>query len=74
MSEPPRRSDLLSALGAAVSEQAATATDRRLQQQAQSAGGGSLDRPRPLEFDTNGFPVSQRSSSFATRVAWLLDP
>ena len=29
---------------------------------------------KPLEFDANGFPVSQRSPSFATRVARLLNP
>ena len=30
------------------------------------------ERPRPLEFDRNGFPVVQRPPDFVTRVArWL---
>jgi len=37
----------------------------------------TLDRPGPLEFDCNGFPVAQRSPrrslDFVTRVARLLD-
>ena len=32
----------------------------------------AVDRPRPLEFDRNGFPVAQRPPDFVTRVArWL---
>jgi hypothetical protein len=30
-----------------------------------------VDRPRPLEFDRNGFPVVQRPPDFVTRVARL---
>jgi hypothetical protein len=37
----------------------------------------AMDRPGPLEFDGNGFPVAQgspqRSRDFVTRVARLLD-
>ena len=32
------------------------------------------DRPLPLEFDHNGFPLAQRRPDFATRVARLRDP
>ena len=31
----------------------------------------AVDRPRPLEFDRNGFPVVQRPPDFVTRVARL---
>jgi hypothetical protein len=38
----------------------------------------SIDRPRPLEFDHNGFPVAQgspqRSPDFVARVYRLLSP
>ena len=33
----------------------------------------AVDRPRPLEFDRNGFPVVQRPPDFVTRVARLRD-
>ena len=32
----------------------------------------AVDRPLPLEFDESGFPITQRPSSFAERVARLL--
>jgi hypothetical protein len=32
------------------------------------------DRPRPLEFDRNGFPIAQRSPDFVARVDRLLSP
>ena len=34
----------------------------------------TVGRPRPLEFDANGFPVAQRNPSFVSRVARLLNP
>jgi hypothetical protein len=33
-----------------------------------------LDRPRPLEFDRNGFPIAQRTPNFVARVDRLLSP
>ena len=74
MSEETRRRELLEDLEAALSEQAGAEAYQRSQQQARRAWRGTPDRPRPLEFDANGFPVSQRSPSFATRVARLLNP
>jgi hypothetical protein len=35
---------------------------------------GDTDRPRPLEFDRNGFPVAQHSLDFVARVERLLSP
>jgi hypothetical protein len=64
-----RRLDLLNALNAALSERAGAGTGQRAQRQPRRAAGSAPERPRPLEFDANGFPVTQRSSSFITRVA-----
>jgi hypothetical protein len=47
---------------------------RRRQQQVRRRRTETVDRPRPLEFDENGFPVAQRTPSFVTRVARLLRP
>jgi hypothetical protein len=47
---------------------------RRRQQQVRRRRTETVDRPRPLEFDANGFPVAQRAPSFVTRVARLLSP
>jgi hypothetical protein len=33
-----------------------------------------VDRPGPLEFDRNGFPVAQRRLDFVARVERLLSP
>jgi hypothetical protein len=74
MSEQARRRELLDGLEAALSEQAGAEASQRSQRQARRASRGTPDRPRPLEFDANGFPVSQRSPSFTTRVARLLNP
>ena len=73
MSEEARRRDRPAPLRPPLSEQAGAEAYQRSQQQARRARGGT-DRPRPLDFDTNGFQVSQRGSSFATRVARLLNP
>ena len=74
MSEETRRRELLDEGEAALSEQAGAEAYQRSQRQARRAWRAVPDRPRPLEFDANGFPVSQRSPSFATRVARLLNP
>ena len=47
---------------------------RRRQQQVRRGRRDTLDLPRPLEFDDNGFPIPQRTPSFVTRVARLLRP
>jgi hypothetical protein len=47
---------------------------RRSQRQMQRARADPVDRPGPLEFDANGFPVAQRRPSFTARVARLLSP
>jgi hypothetical protein len=38
------------------------------------SGLDPAEGPRPLEFDANGFPVPQRSSSFVKRVERLVNP
>ena len=71
MSEQTRRRELLDEIEAALSKQAGAEAHQRSQRRARR---GTPNRPGPLEFDANGFPVSQRSPSFATRVARLLNP
>jgi hypothetical protein len=47
-------------------------------QRPRRARTAAIDRPRPLEFDRNGFPVAQRSPQrspdFVARVDRLLSP
>ena len=43
------------------------------QRELRSGARRAVDGPRPQEFDTNGFPVPQPSTSFVQRVARLLD-
>jgi|SoiMethySBSTD1v2_1073268.scaffolds.fasta_scaffold2654670_2 hypothetical protein len=48
----------------------------RLYEHQWEIGRGSAPRadgPHPREFDANGFPVQQRNTSFAERVARLLN-
>jgi hypothetical protein len=57
---PPRRID---------------AAQRYDQRQREIRSGTSANaRPRPREFDANGFPLPQESTSFLDRVARLLNP
>jgi hypothetical protein len=44
----------------------------KLREPAGTMTAGTVDRPRPLEFDRNGFPVAQPMPSVVTRVARLL--
>jgi hypothetical protein len=48
------------------------------QREPRSGRPAIIDRPRPLEFDRNGFPVAQsspqRSPDFVARVDRLLSP
>jgi hypothetical protein len=60
------------ALTVAVNQQAAGGRYRRRQVRMRRARTETQDRPRPLEFDENGFPIAQRTPSFFTRVARLL--
>jgi hypothetical protein len=74
ISEQARRRALLGELEAALSARAGVEADERARRQARRARPDAPDRPRPLEFDANGFPVRQRTPNFATRVARLLNP
>ena len=61
------------ALAVVVNEQTGREKYRRRQRQLRRGRTETQDRPRPLEFDENGFPVAQRTPSFITRVARLLN-
>ncbi len=67
----PQR-ELGDALAAALNEQAGAERYRRRQAQVRLGRTDRAGRPRPLEFDENGFPVAQGTPSFVTRVARLL--
>jgi hypothetical protein len=64
--------ELVDALEAALSEPARPERNRPSERQTSNARAETEDRPRPLEFDQSGFPIAQRSPSFAARVARLL--
>jgi hypothetical protein len=72
MSEQARLRELSDAVEAALGEQAGAQRYQRTQRHVR--GRTAEDRPRPLEFDANGFPIAQRRPSFVTRVARLLSP
>jgi hypothetical protein len=74
MSEQAQLRDLGDALEAALREQAAAEGYQRSQAQIRRGRAEPAERPRPLEFDRNGFPVPQRPPSFVQRVARLLSP
>ena len=63
-----RQRELGDALAAFLEQQAGAERYRRRQQHVRGGRTGSVDRPRPLEFDENGFPVAQPTGSFVTRV------
>jgi hypothetical protein len=69
-----RQRELGDALAAFLEQQAGAERYRRRQQQVRRGRTGTADRPRPLEFDKNGFPVAQPTRSFVTRVTRLLSP
>ena len=62
------------ALAIVLEEQTGRERYRRRQLQVRRGRTETQDRPRPLEFDENGFPIAQRTHSFVTRVARLLSP
>jgi hypothetical protein len=69
-----RQRELSDALEALLEHRAGAERYRRRQARVRRAMTETVDRPRPLEFDANGFPVAQRTPSFVTRVARLLRP
>jgi hypothetical protein len=74
MNGRPRQRNLGDAPAAVLEEQQGADSYRRRQRQVTRGKAEPSDRPRPLEFDGNGFPVPQRIPSFVTRVARLLSP
>jgi hypothetical protein len=68
----PQR-ELDEAIASILDERGSTERYRRAPGQARR-GRAAADRPRPLEFDANGFPVAQRMPNFVTRVSRLLSP
>jgi hypothetical protein len=69
-----RQRNLGDAFAAALREQDGAERYRRRQRHVRRGKAEPVERPRPLEFDANGFPVAQRFPSFVTRVARLLSP
>jgi hypothetical protein len=69
-----RQHNLGDALAAVLREQEAEERYRRRQRHLGRGKTETMDRPRPLEFDGNGFPVAQSIPTFLTRVARLLSP
>ena len=63
---------------APAGEYAAAEVFQGSQRELRTGTPATIDRPRPLEFDRNGFPVAQsspqRSSDFVARVDRLLRP
>jgi hypothetical protein len=74
MGRDARQRELGDAVSVVLNEQAGAARYRRRQAQVRRGRRDTADRPRPLEFDENGFPVAQRTPSFVNRVARLLNP
>lgn len=78
MTKNARQRELSESLEATLREQDGAeryqGAQRQVRREGQETvrGRKEVDLPRPLEFDANGFPVAQRSSSFVTRVARLL--
>jgi hypothetical protein len=66
-----RQRELADALVVALNQHPGAERYRRRQSQARH-GRTETGDPRPLEFDENGFPVTQRTPSFVARVARLL--
>jgi hypothetical protein len=69
-----RRDAVEHELDTALREQAGAERYQRRQRRIRRGRPEAVDHPGPLEFDRNGFPIAQRSPSFVTRVARLLNP
>jgi hypothetical protein len=74
VSDDARKRKLDHAVERALAEQAGASRYDRYQREVRNGKPGSSDEARPQEFDTNGFPVVQRSRSFIERIARLLNP
>ena len=74
MSDQAPQRNLDDALEAALAQQVGAARYESYQREVRTGMPNAADRARPQEFDTNGFPVVQRSRSFMERVARLLNP
>jgi hypothetical protein len=74
MTAQGRTRELRTARRRTEGERASVERYLRSRRQARGRGQEAGDRPRPLEFDESGFPIAQRSPSFAERVARLLTP
>jgi hypothetical protein len=72
MNGPARQRELGDAFALVLQQQAGAERYRRRQRQVRRGSAETVDRPRPLEFDENGFRVAQRTPSFITRVARVL--
>ena len=68
MSEQARQRALDSALQTALLEQVGALRYWQKQERARR-GVGAADQAHPLRFDESGFPIKQRSSNLAQRLA-----
>ena len=69
-----RQRDLGDAVATALKQRAGPESRRHRQPRTRRDRTETVDHPRPLEFDENGFPVAQRTPSFVNRVTRLLNP
>ena len=67
-----RQRELGDAVAAALKQQPGARRYQRQPRQLRRKAAEAVEHPRPLEFDSNGFPIAQRIPSFVTRVARLL--
>jgi hypothetical protein len=74
VTEQARRRELDEALAAVLREPPGAERYRLAQREATNGRPPARDRPRPLEFDENGFPIAQANPRFVARVARLLSP
>jgi hypothetical protein len=68
MTVPAWQSELVDSSEAAPSEQPRGDGFKRSRRSASDGTQETAYLPRPLEFDSNGFPVAQRRPSFVARV------
>lgn len=67
-----RQREFGDAVAAALKQQPGARRSQPRPPQLRRETAEAAERPRPLEFDGNGFPIAQRIPSFVTRVARLL--
>jgi hypothetical protein len=73
MNGQAQQRELGDAFALVLQEQTGAEKYRQRQRQLRRGRTDTVDRPRPLEFDENGFPIPQPTPSFITRVARLLN-